>query len=227
MTERHPRLAPGALSDTPPPPERPDVTLLTWPRGTPIHRIHLADYGADQFNPGLRGNARFSPIRTRTDAPIPTLYGGTSFDGAAMETVFHDVPFAPGLKTLDRRRLRGQVHSVLVPQQDLRLVDLGNVALRRLGVSRVQLIETEKSGYPATRRWAEAIHAAHPDVQGLCWVSRQHDREQALMLYGDRVPPGALAPQGASSSLLEDAALHARLVDLADRLGVWLIDGGG
>lgn len=29
-------------------------------------------------------------------ASIPTLYGGTTFDCAAMETVFHDVPIAPG-----------------------------------------------------------------------------------------------------------------------------------
>ncbi|MCY7316944.1 MAG: hypothetical protein LH480_15395 [Rubrivivax sp.] len=31
--------------------------------------------------------------------PIPTLYGGTSFHRAAMETVFRDVPFAAGSKT--------------------------------------------------------------------------------------------------------------------------------
>jgi hypothetical protein len=39
----------------------------------------------------MKGNARFSPIKDSDGASIPTLYGGTSFDCAVMETLFHDV----------------------------------------------------------------------------------------------------------------------------------------
>jgi hypothetical protein len=48
--------------------------------------------------PSARAAARISgPTMSRT-AAIPTLYGGTSFNCASMETVFHDVPFSSGLK---------------------------------------------------------------------------------------------------------------------------------
>ena len=40
------------------------------------------------------------------------MYEGEDFDCAAMETVYHDVPIAPGLKTLDQRKFAGLVHSV-------------------------------------------------------------------------------------------------------------------
>lgn len=89
-----------------------------------------------------------------------------------METVFHDVPHTAGFKSFDKGKLTGQVHSAVQVSQPLHLVDLSSVALRKLGVTRKQLIDTEKDQYPATRKWAEAIHRQYPDVQGLSWVSR-------------------------------------------------------
>ena len=84
---------------------------MIWLLDTVIHRVHQDHYAGDQFNPGLKGNARFSPIKNALGEPVPTLYGGATFACAAMETVFHDVPFAPGLKTLDKTKLTRQVHS--------------------------------------------------------------------------------------------------------------------
>lgn len=43
---------------------------------------------------------------TATAGRFPTLYGGTTVEYAAMETVFHDVPYAPGLKTYEKSKLR-------------------------------------------------------------------------------------------------------------------------
>jgi RES domain len=176
-TER--RKPTGASADiVPPPPAVLNITPVTWAAGTALHRIHLDTYAASAFNPGLLGNARFSPIVNAAGKPIPTLYAGSSFDCAAMETVFHDVPFAPGLKTWARRKLQGQLHSLLKPMRPLTLADLRNVPLRKLGVERKQLIDTEKDTYARTRLWAEAIHARHAHVQGLCWTSRQDDRRR-------------------------------------------------
>lgn len=93
-----------------------------------------------------------------------------------MEIVFHDVPFAVGFKTYDKAKLIGQIASRVIPRRDLSLADLSSTALRKLGVERSQLIDAEKDRYPQTRIWAEAIHAQCPDVDGLCWVSRQDDR---------------------------------------------------
>lgn len=202
------------------------IRTVTWRKGQPIHRIHLDAYAADAFNPGTAGNARFSPIRNAAGASVPTLYGGTSFDCAAMETVFHDVPFAAGLKTFDKAKLIGQLYSTLSPRRALALADLSATALRALGLRRIDLIDTEKDQYPATRLWAEAIHAARPDVQGLRWVSRQDDRAKALVLFGDRLPASDLVVSGATRAILADVALYGSLLALAERIGLNVVDSG-
>ncbi|WP_416799386.1 RES family NAD+ phosphorylase [Ciceribacter azotifigens] len=199
------------------------IRSMIWPLGRVIHRIHLSIYCGTAFNPGVKGNARFSPIRDRAGASIPTLYGGTTFDCAAMETVFHDVPFAPGLKTFDQTRLAGQAYSTVIPRRDLVLADLSSTALRSLGLRRGDLIDTEKDRYPGTRKWAEAIHQQCPTVDGLCWVSRQDDRARALVLFGDRIPADDLLLATATRSILENVDLFTSLLILADRIGVCVV----
>ncbi|MFD1985593.1 RES family NAD+ phosphorylase [Mesorhizobium newzealandense] len=199
------------------------ITRTIWPVGQVIHRIHLNLYAGAEFNPGLKGNARFSPIKNANGASIPTLYGGTTFDCAAMEPVFHDVPFAPGLKTYDKVKLADQVYSKVTPQGDFVLADLSVTALRKLGIKRSQIIDTEKDGYSATRPWAEAIHTQCPDIQGLCWVSRQDDRALAVMLFGDRIPANMLEQSGASLDLTGNTDVYSELLELADRIGVKIV----
>lgn len=208
-----------------PPPPVLHVSTTSWPAGTLIHRIHHLQYGALQFNPGLRGNARFSPIRNAEDGTIPTLYGGSSFACAALESVFHDVPFAPGFKAWDKNKLDGQLHSRFEPASALLLADLGSKALRKLGVRRNALIDTEKDQYPLTRLWAAAIHAQCPQVQGLCWTSRQDDSARALVLFGDRVDGAALRQVAPSRSLATDAAAYGELLALAEQIGVDIVPG--
>jgi len=199
------------------------IRTMTWPAGEVMHRVHLKLYRGDAFNPGVRGNARFSPITDGAGRSIPTLYGGTSFECAAMETVFHDVPFVPGLKTLDQARLADQVYSTLAPRRELVLADLSATALRALGLRRIDLIDTEKEHYPGTRLWAKAIHAQCPAVDGLCWVSRQDDRAKAVVLFGDRVGPDVLGLVGPTRGLLDEIEVFSALLMLADRIGVNLV----
>lgn len=187
--------------------------------------MHLDAYFGDQFNPGLKGNARFSPIVDGAGVAIPTLYGGTTFDCAAMETVFHDVPFTSGLKTYDKGKLTCQTYSRLEPQQDLVLADLSATALRRFGIRRTELIDTEKNRYPQTRPWAEAFYAARSDIHGLCWVSRQDDRALAIVLFGKRLPAGALAMVTPSHNVLGAPGVYTDLISLADRIGVKVVPG--
>lgn len=213
-------------ADTPAPSAGLDLSMIILPVDSILHRVHLAHYGATAFNPGVHGNARFSPIRNAEGQPIPTLYAGASLACALMETVFHDVPHVPGFKSLDRARFIRQVHSTLTLRQPLQLVDLASIPLRRLGISRRQLIDTEKDTYPATRRWAEAIHTQCPSAQGLSWISRQDDSARALVLFGDRIEAGALVQSGASSPLLDEAGTCCDAVlDLAERLGVCIVSG--
>lgn len=211
---------------TPPPPATLHVTLTELAAGLVLHRVHLDQYHADQFNPGVRGNARFSPIQDQHGQPIPTLYGGTTMNCALMETVFHDVPHTAGFKSFDKGKLAGQVHSTVEVMQPLQVVDLASVPLRKLGITRKQLIDTEKDQYPATRRWAEALHHQCPDAQGLSWVSRQDDSARAVVLFGDRIQAGELRVRGTSNNLVDNGDTYDALLDLADRLGVVIVSGG-
>ncbi|WP_371421235.1 RES family NAD+ phosphorylase [Tardiphaga sp.] len=196
------------------------VKRAAWATTAVIHRIHPDVYKAEQFNPGPIGNARFSPIFDATGTSIATIYGGTTFECAAMETVFHDVPFGAGLKTVAKRKLRKHHYSQVTPAIELILADLSNKALRKLGIPRGDLIDTEKDLYPQTRKWAEAIHAQCPDIHGLCWVSRQDDTERAIILFADRLPPAPLSSAAPSVDIVRDATTYAALVNLADDIGV-------
>ncbi|MET1077618.1 MAG: RES family NAD+ phosphorylase [Pseudomonas sp.] len=211
------------------PPPVPDTALhisyLRVPAGSVMHRIHHSNYRATQFNPTSAGNARFSPIHDSAGAVIPTLYAGSTFECAAMETVFHDVPFAPGLKTYPKNKLDGYRHSRVEFLAELRLVDLTNKALRLLGVTRAQLIDTEKDQYPICRHWAETIHAHATDIHGLYWVSRQDDTAVAIVLFGDRVPPGAVIQHSDERDLLDDEAAYSEIISLAEKIGVLIVPG--
>lgn len=215
----------GPQNGTPVPPDQLHVTLTSLAKGDVLHRVHLSRYRADQFNAGLHGNARFSPIQNEHGDPIPTLYGGTTLECALMETVFHDVPHTAGFKSFDKDKLLEQLHSMLQIRQVLQLADLASVPLRKLGVTRKQLIDTEKDQYPFTRKWAALIYRQCPQVQGLSWVSRQDDSARAFMLFGDRIDEGVLLPDGDPRSLLEDGVTYDAVLDLAERIGVLIVSG--
>lgn len=219
--------AAGESRTTPPPPGVLHLTLTSLGEGETLHRVYLDRYRPDAFDPGLAGNARFSPIRDDAGNPVPTLYAGTTMACALMETVFHDVPHTAGLKSVDKGKLDGQRHATLQVARALELADLSSVPLRKLGITRKQLIDTEKNRYPATRAWAAAIHRGHPQVQGLCWVSRQDDSARAVVLFGDRVPAGALVSNEDSRSLADDPVAYDAVLDLADRIGVNIVPGQG
>ena len=96
------------------------ATLIDWGRGKTLFRVHEERFAANAFNPSRSGNARFSPIYSRTKEVISTLYAGSSLGCALMETVFHDVPYKAGFKPLSRTRLLNRVHSILLLNRDLR-----------------------------------------------------------------------------------------------------------
>lgn len=142
-----------------------------------------------------------------------------------METVFHDVPHTARFKSFDKGKLAGHVHSIVEVVKPVKVINLASVPLRKLGITRKQLIDTEKDQYPATRKWAEAFHRQCPDAQGLSWVSRQDDSARAVVLFGDRLPQGALEPQGESRNLGDDGNAYDTVLDLAERIGVHIVSG--
>jgi hypothetical protein len=136
-----------------------------------------------------------------SDAIVPTFYGAEDLMGAVSETLFHDVP----VRGADRRILRSQVElwvwSEMAPTRDLRLVALHGTGLRRLQVSRGDLIESDAAHYAETVPWSLALHDVPARPDGLCWRSRQHDDSLALMLFGTRVSESDLAVVRPAESL--------------------------
>jgi hypothetical protein len=219
-------LDPAAATTTPgkafpPPAGTLDITTVTLPAGQVLHRVHESRFDPLSFNPGF-GRARFSPIRNASGTFIPTIYAGTTIPCALLESVFHDVPYAAGYKPFPRAKLRLQVHSELGTLAPLTLVDLGTIALRKLGIPRKQLIDTESSEYEVTQCWAAAFHAQEPAIQGIRWTSRQDDSATAVILFGDRIAAGALRQLALPREL--DTVAYPDFLYTATAIGVSIVD---
>jgi hypothetical protein len=173
-------------SDLPGPPAILDPLLQTWPQGEGFFRCHDSRFGATEFNPGV-GRGRFHPFLDRAGHSVPTLYGASSLDGALSETIFHGIPVRGPDRNVRRGTLKAMLVSTLAPARELTLARLHGHGLRRLGISRVELIEAGPDRYGETVLWAQALHARDKRIDGLIWVSRQYDSSSALILFGDRV----------------------------------------
>ena len=190
-----------------------------------IHVIHDVAFDPESFNPGvdaagaLRNPTRFAPIRDRKGRVVPYLYGGSSLDCAIFETVFHNVPIDAADKFVDLDDFANRAHGCLTPRRGLRLANLTTDGLHRLKLPKAELIASAPLDYLDTARWAEAIHHQYPDVDGLFWMSRQRDRDQALMLFGDRVGK-ALAGTRMGPALQSNDVLRQAILALALRVGI-------
>lgn len=197
------------------------VGRVQWePRA--LWRVYAQVHGPAGFNGTNRGNARFSPIEN-AGAIIPTMYLATSVQAALMETVLHDapVPSAGFILTLEPAKDPRRI-SRLQSTMALQLADLSTVGLRRLGISRSDVVDSDKTHYPVTRQLATWIYANCPDVQGLAWTSRQDDSAQAIVLFEPRLAGGTLAVLDQDAEFFSGPH-HAALIDLVARLGASLM----
>jgi hypothetical protein len=135
------------------------------------------------------------------------MYGSNTVDGALSETIFQRLPSMSSAKYIAERELMPLVLSTLRFRRRLRLIQLRGFGMRKLGVTRTQLIDSEADQYPVTRAWAAALYDSVADADGLIWMSRQHDSSEAVVLFGTRIgrddlevaaPPRALNGDGRS-----------------------------
>jgi hypothetical protein len=196
-----------------------------WKAGEVIHVIHDTAFAPESFNPGadaagkLRKPTRFAPIRDASGKVVPYLYGGSTLDCAIFETVFHEVPIDAQATFVDLADFAQRGHGELTPSRDLKLVDLTSDGLRRLKVSKEELITSPAREYVATARWAEALHRQFREVDGLVWMSRQRDRDRALVLFGDRAR-SALVGRRIGGPLARNLALREAILAAALRAGI-------
>ena len=193
------------------------VGLIELEAGRQWWRIHHRKHPSLQFNDSKLGNARFSPFFDTAGNVIPTIYAAADIRSALMETVLHDAPSpAHGfiyLAPVPEQRVLVQLTNKLA----LRLANLQTLGLRRAGIKRADLIDSEKPAYTLTRAFARALHAARPDVQGLSWHSRQN-HEEVIVLFGDRIAPANLAVVTPAVSVAEDS-VQLVLLELLAALG--------
>lgn len=128
----------------------------------------------------------------------------------------------PALRIVYPSDFKAYSYSQITTTRVLKLVDLTTFGQRVIGVDQNALLAGPKSTYPETRKWAEAIHAANPDAQGLYYTSFQFGPEFAVVLFGDRVPDGTLTP-GTKVSVA-DAAHHSMIEALANKLSIEYAD---
>jgi hypothetical protein len=205
-----------------PPSPFPAINAFVLKAGTALHRTHGRSYRPDQFNPCKGDDTRFSPIGDAFSVCIPTLYAATSRQAAAFESIFHDIEPSAPFKTVRLEIIERRTVSEIAPTRDLTLASLFAPDLKAWGLQRTDLIETPKSTYTQTARWAEAIHASRVDIDGLIWTSRQCDPETCVVLFGDRVDEADLRVL-ASQNVAGAPLLLRQIRDFGARAGIAIV----
>ncbi|WP_255953782.1 RES family NAD+ phosphorylase [Streptomyces odontomachi] len=197
------------------------------PRGTLLHRVHRSHRPADAFNPRpahcLYGGGRFDGTSC---APYPYLYAGLGVAAALCETLVRDLEFEPsgGPRLLTRAAVEGRRLTALRLTTDLTVLPLLDGRDLAAVHQDPWLIHTEARDYAYTRDWGHWIRRhTEPWAMGFLWPSKREPGERALVLFGDRCPPGALRVEPDSALDLDgpagrewlDAALEPYHVRLA------------
>lgn len=168
--------------------------LTSLPAGTVLFRIHPAGRPADAFNPApshrYYGGGRFDAT---ADDRYPYLYAGESAGVAIAEALLRDLPFdETGVLQLPLARVRGRRISAVRTAAELTLVSLRSAADLAAVSQDPWLTTCGPASYAQSRHWAHWIRQQAPAAAGYAWMSRREPAQQAFVLFGDRVPPGAI-----------------------------------
>lgn len=123
--------------------------------------------------------------RYRFDDPqgrFGVLYAGDSIETSFAESVIHErAVFQSGAYVVEARDfLARQPVWYGGPAGSLRLADLTGANLKALGLNNDI---SAGDAYAQSQRLARAIHQASPDWDGIQYVSRQHNRQNAFALF--------------------------------------------
>lgn len=193
---------------------RPPPTPAGAPRTTTItahtvlYRVHQKAYDVHVFNPvpnhRYYGGGRFD---STNDDAYPFLYAGESVDVAVAETLLRDLaPDDTGMRVLPFARAANRRISAIRVQNDLELVSL--LSGEDLGaVSQDPWLTTcDPRDYAQTRHWGHWIRTHAPTACGYVWHSRREPDARAYVLFGDRIPPGAISSTPSPNVPAGDAA---------------------
>ncbi len=168
-----------------------DANLIPWAAGRPLVRVYNAGHGGPTAFTASPDAMRFRPVYERSGAVVPTGYGGKDGMVALAETVLREADVS-GDRVLPAVRLRGLRIAKLAYPDDISLCQLNGPGLRKLGLTRAQVIDTGPSAYPDTMKIAQSLYDGQPEAHGIVWTSRQSDHGEAMILWGTRVESARL-----------------------------------
>lgn len=161
----------------------PDEALLrrlrthVLPTGTTLRRGCKTSYpDPAALVPGT-GDTRFAPL----DGVAHVYVAATTF-AALLESAFHDA--APPHPRIPAAVLSQWAEAQVLLDREVRLIDLRDGELNRLGIDRAALVATSAAHYRCTRRWAQALHGRRIggyQTHGLTWHSRQAELHARAM----------------------------------------------
>lgn len=166
-----------------PPAALPAALLTTVPTGTSVWRIHSAARGPADLNPTPRPRVRAGGRFDSLDGSYSYLYIGDCPAAAVAETLCRNLPVDQSPRLIPRAQVSGRVLSELRTTRSLRVVDLTGTGATRINAG-VWLTKCDPSGYLHTRRWAAAILAANPGVDGVQYRPRHDENTLSWMLAG-------------------------------------------
>ncbi|WP_395153377.1 hypothetical protein [Ilumatobacter sp.] len=171
-------------------------TLLTQTleAGTEWFRVPRTVHGTQPFAPAGSGSGRFSPLDDRGHS-----YIAAHRSASLLESALHEAS-GPNPRMYVATLQAYSLHRLRLNEQ-VRLVDLRDGALARLGLVRPQLTGAGGLHYPCTRRVAERIVGSKSSC-GFVWTSRQG------ALHADRNPDG-LASEVLRHDSLDVAVLYS------------------
>lgn len=172
---------PCGSADCPVPPPEPSLlrhlrTTLV-PAGTTWHRgVAVMHPDATVLVAG-RGDSRFAPLEGTSH-----VYLASNAFAALLESAFHDA--TPPEPRIYQPQLARWIEAVVATTVEVRLIDLRDTELVRLGIAREGLVATEPTHYSCTRLWADALHGrvvGGRQTHGLLWQSRQTELHAAAL----------------------------------------------
>jgi hypothetical protein len=187
--------------------------------GTLLVRVHDPRFNGAGFNPCLGGDTRFAPLSTAGGSCLPTLYAASTLECAVHESIFHDLAYDAPDKFIRLDKVISRSISWLELTTEVVLAGLHEPDLNKLNLTRAQLIDTPRSQYPQTARWAEAFYLADAEVAELVWTSRRCDPERAFIFFEDRLPAGSLVVKH-SIEISRSAQHLAEIRDFGRRAGI-------
>lgn len=169
-----------------PPAVLPAPATVRLAAGTRVWRVHLIGRGADVPNATAQRSARAGGRFDSIDGSYGYLYLGDSPDAAVAETICRDLPVDQSPRLIPVKQIADRKLTEVEISDDLVLADLTGAGTARINAGG-WLTHCDRSGYLTTRRWAAAIFAAYPELNGLQYRPRHDDNRIAWMLT---YPPG-------------------------------------